>query len=351
MKPDFWDRKSVLITGHTGFKGSWLCLWLQCLGAEVIGYSLSPPTDPNMFEIARVANGMTSVEGDVRDVEHIKQILAEYRPEVVIHLAAQSLVRQSYVDPVETYSTNVMGTVNVLEAVRGSKHVRVVVNVTSDKCYENKEWIWGYRESDPVGGHDPYSSSKGCAEIITSAYVRSFLQNDGVIVASARGGNVVGGGDWSRERLIPDIVLAILNGKPALIRNPEAVRPWQYVLDPLNGYLTLAEKMWGHGRDFQGGWNFGPDSSGSKSVSWIADRIASQWSEAGWTSDVAQNPHEAQILKLDSTKAKDLLGWSPTLDVTDAIDWTVSWYKAYAGKKEDMHELSKTEIARFQDLL
>jgi len=353
--PAFWSGKAVLITGHTGFKGSWLSMWLQQLGANVLGYSLAPPTEPNMFNVAQVAARMTSLTGDVRDPDHLKQVITDYRPEIVIHMAAQSLVRHSYADPIETYSINVMGTVNVLEAVRHSDSVRVVVNVTSDKCYENKGWIWGYREEEPMGGHDPYSSSKGCSELVTSAYRRSYFSDNSderrnVGVATARCGNVVGGGDWAPDRLVPDVMLALAAGKSVSIRNPGAIRPWQHVLDSLSGYFLLAEKLWHDESGFSGGWNFGSDSNDAKTVSWVVDRMIMQWGEGrSWAIDTAENPHEAQFLKLDCTKSRALLGWSPKLRVTDALDWTTEWYKSFEQKK-DMNEMTTEQILRFQEL-
>ncbi len=356
MDPVFWDGKAVLITGHTGFKGSWLSLWLQQLGANVFGYSLAPPTEPNLFSAAQVAARMTSLSGDVRDLDHLKQVITDYRPEIVIHMAAQSLVRHSYADPIETYSTNIMGTVNVLEAVRYSDDVRVLINVTSDKCYENREWIWGYREDEPMGGNDPYSSSKGCAELVTVAYARSYFSDGShkgpsVSVATVRGGNVIGGGDWSRDRLIPDTVSALTKGESVAIRNPDAVRPWQHVLDPLNGYLMLAEKLWQDGALYAGGWNFGAIGGDAKVVSWVVGRVVTQWGDgAGWTIDTASQPYEAQVLKLDCTKAKVLLGWSPKLSVATAVDWAIEWYKIFQHKKRDMQELTRDHISRFEGL-
>jgi len=330
MDPQFWRGKTVLVTGHTGFKGSWLSTWLQELGADVLGYSLAPPTEPSLFEVARVAAGMTSLSGDVRDLNSLRQVIADRQPEIIVHMAAKSLVRYSYMNPIETYSTNVMGTVNLLEAVRHSDCVQVVVNVTSDKCYENKSWIWGYREEEPMGGHDPYSSSKGCSELVTSAYRRSYFNDNSdesrsVGVATARGGNVIGGGDWSRDRLIPDTVSAFAKGESVAIRNPDAIRPWQHVLDPLNGYLMLAEKLWQDGKKYTGGWNFGADGDDAKPVSWIVDRLITQWGgQASWTIDNTSNPHEAHVLKLDCTKARVLLVWSPMLGVAEAVDWAIS---------------------------
>ncbi len=354
MNRTFWKGKKVLITGHTGFKGGWLAIWLQKLGADVLGYALSPPTEPSLFEVARVADGMTSITGDVRDLEHLKAVVAEHRPEIVIHMAAQALVRYSYRNPVETYATNVMGTVNVLEAVRQTESVRVVVNVTSDKCYENKEWVWGYRENEPMGGHDPYSSSKGCAELVTSAYRNSYFPvadypRHGVAIASARAGNVIGGGDWAQDRLVPDVVNAFMEGRPVIIRSPRAIRPWQHVLEPLSGYLCLAEQLWERGAELAQGWNFGPDDD-ARPVLWIVKYLADLWGEgAGWELDSAEHPHEAHYLKLDCSKAKSLLAWSPRLRLTTALEWTVEWYQGYR-RDEDMRCLTEAQIARYEDM-
>jgi CDP-glucose 4,6-dehydratase len=355
MSIEFWEQKKVLITGHTGFKGSWLSLWLQTKGARVIGYSLPPPTNPSLFEMARIAEGMISITGDIRDFDHIKDTMAEHKPEIIFHMAAQSLVHPSYKHPVDTYSTNVMGTVNVLESVRQTDGVRVVVNVTSDKCYENREWAWGYRENEPMGGHDPYSSSKGCAELVTSAYRNSYFPPEKyhqhqVAVASVRAGNVVGGGDWAEDRLIPDIMNAILENRPVIIRNPHAVRPWQYVLEPLFGYLLLAKQLWVSGPEFSEGWNFGPNYLDAKPVLWIVEQLIDRWGEgASWTLDLAENPHENQYLRLDSSKARTMLGWSPKLDLSSALEWIVEWYHGYQ-QKTDLHRLTAEQIARYERL-
>lgn len=354
MNRRFWRDKKVLVTGHTGFKGSWLSLWLQSMGAHVVGYALDPPTRPSMFEIAGVAEGMTSVIGDVRDLGRLKSVFAEHRPEIVFHLAAQPLVRYSYEDPVETYSTNVMGTVHMLESVRHSESVRVVVSITSDKCYENKEWYWGYRENEQLGGHDPYSSSKGCAELVISAYRRSYFspeahERHGVALASTRAGNVIGGGDWAKDRLIPDIMKAIMEGRPVIIRSPNAIRPWQHVLEPLNGYLCLAEQLWERGSRLAQAWNFGPSSEEAKTVSWIVDYLTKSWGEgARWELDSAQHPHEDTYLKLDCSKARSLLGWAPKLQLSTALDWIVEWYQGYR-RNEDMHCLTQDQIVRFEN--
>ena len=355
MNATFWKDKKVLITGDTGFKGSWLSLWLQSKGSHITGYSLLPPTNPSLFEIANISEGILSVTGDVRDLTHLKTVFTKYQPEIVIHMAAQSLVRYSYDNPVETYSTNVMGTVNVLEAVRQTDSVRVALIITSDKCYENKEWIWGYRENDPMGGHDPYSSSKGCAELITSAYRSSYFSNTdypshGVAVASARAGNVIGGGDWGEDRLLPDIMRAIMERRPVVIRNPNAIRPWQHVLEPLDGYLCLIEHLWKHGTEFAGGWNFGPNDSSCRPVSWIVTNLNRLWeNEIRWEFDAGENPHEAMYLKLDCSKAKRLLGLSPKLDLITALEWIVEWYQGYFYDK-NMRKISEDQISRYENM-
>lgn len=347
---DFWADKSVLVTGHTGFKGSWLTLWLQHLGANVIGYSLPPPTTPCMFEVAHVDRDMTSIQGDIRDIRQLKAAFQQFSPEIVIHMAAQSLVRHSYQDPVETYMTNVMGTVNVFEAVRSTDSVGVVLNVTSDKCYENKEWVWGYRENEPMGGYDPYSSSKGCAELVTAAYRNSFFNGNvrNVLLASARAGNVIGGGDWAKDRLIPDIMQSIMRGYTVILRNPAAIRPWQHVLEPLSGYLSLVQRMYEQGDRYAGPWNFGPDHDDAKMVAWIADSILDIWGEGSkWEADNSPQPHEAQYLKLDSSKARGRLGWKPKSLINEGLKWTVDWYKAYQNK-HDMHEYTIDQIINYE---
>jgi CDP-glucose 4,6-dehydratase len=349
MNPVFWKTKKVLITGHTGFKGSWLSLWLQNLGADVIGCSLQPPTHPNLFKIAHVADKMNSITGDVRDLKHLMSCFAENKPEIIIHMAAQSLVRPSYDDPIETYSTNVMGTVNLLEAVRHTDSVKVVIIVTSDKCYENQEWLWGYRENEPMGGHDPYSNSKGCAELVTSAYRNSYF-NEKVAVASVRAGNVIGGGDWAKDRLIPDIINAFMENRSVMIRYPNAIRPWQHVLEPLNGYLMLAEQLWNKGESFAEGWNFGSDEQDAKPVSWIADRLVQLWGKnAGWECDSAHHPHEANYLKLDCSKAKNSLKWSPKLSLETALEWIIEWYQSYH-QGDDMREVTENQINRYSQV-
>lgn len=335
MKLEFWNNKRVFITGHTGFKGSWLSLWLQSLGAEVTGYSLSPPTQPSLFEVAGVADGMNSIEGNILDLKTFCREMQAAKPEIVIHMAAQPLVRYSYQNPVETFATNIMGTVHMLEAVRSTPSIRSVVNITTDKCYENREWVWGYRENDPMGGHDPYSSSKGCAELVSSAYRSSFFIPDdyakhGVGLATVRAGNVIGGGDWAQDRLIPDIISAFTKGAPVMIRNPHAVRPWQHVLEPLRGYLMLAEKLSEEGISYAEGWNFGPNDEDARTVGWIVAEMARRWGgEAKWIIDADEHPHEASHLKLDISKARTKLNWHPTLSLSDSLDLIVDWSKKY----------------------
>lgn len=355
MNPHFWQGRRVLLTGHTGFKGSWLALWLQTLGAEVLGYSLSPPTEPSLFELARVAEGMTSVIGDVRDLSYLQQVMADYQPEIVFHLAAQPLVRESYQYPIETYATNVMGTVYLLEAVRQVGNVRAVVNVTSDKCYENREWVWGYRENEAMGGYDPYSSSKGCAELVTAAYRNSFFNpncylDHRVAIATGRAGNVIGGGDWATDRLVPDILKALMTNQTILIRNPQAVRPWQHVLEPLNGYLTLAEHLYLKGAAFGDGWNFAPNELDVKPVSWIVEYLIFLWGgDVTWQQDSKVQPHEAGYLKLDCSKARIKLAWEPKLDLKTALTWVVDWTKALQAGA-NMQNITKAQIQEFMEL-
>jgi CDP-glucose 4,6-dehydratase len=355
MTPIFWKDKRVLLTGHTGFKGSWLSLWLQSMGAKVVGYALAPPTAPSLFEVAEVGKDMTSIFGDIRDLEKLREVFTQYRPEIVIHMAAQPLVRYSYQNPIDTYSTNVMGTVNVLEAVRTTPGVRAVVNITTDKCYENREWVWGYREDEPMGGYDPYSNSKGCAELVSSAYRSSFFNatgyaNHGVALATARAGNVIGGGDWAQDRLIPDILTAFEQGKRVNIRNPNAVRPWQHVLEPLRGYLTLAELLFAHGPCFAEGWNFGPNAEDAKPVSWIVEQMAQMWGNgAQWELDVGEHPHEANYLKLDISKARNRLNWQPYFNLNDALNLIINWAKKRE-KGANVRELTLDQIRAYQKL-
>jgi CDP-glucose 4,6-dehydratase len=344
VEATFWHGKRVLVTGHTGFKGSWLTLWLTSMGAEVTGYALAPPTSPSMFSELGLGDGIESVLADVRDPAALRETLRSAEPEVVLHLAAQPLVRHSYADPVGTYATNVLGTVHLLEAVRACPGVRVVVNVTSDKSYENHEWEWGYRESDPMGGHDPYSSSKGCSELVTAAYRSSFFAGGIPALASARAGNVIGGGDWADDRLVPDVLRAFASGVKAEIRNPDAIRPWQHVLEPLSGYLVLAERLWHDGAAYTEGWNFGPHDADARPVSWIADALAKEWGgDAAWLTDDRDHPHEATYLKLDTSKARRRLDWRPRWSLGEALGRVVAWHRAWLAG-DDVRELSLQQI-------
>jgi len=347
----FWKGKKVFLTGHTGFKGSWLSLWLHSLGAQVTGYALEPPTNPSLFEMARVGELVHSIISDVRDLERLKAEMLAAAPEIVIHMAAQPLVRDSYKIPVETYAVNVMGTVHLLEAVRTCPSVRAVVNVTTDKVYENREWAWGYRENEAFGGYDPYSNSKGCSELVTAAYRSSYFNpseydRHGVAVASARAGNVIGGGDWAADRLIPDIIRGILAGERVQIRNPNAIRPWQHVLEPLSGYLLLAERLYEVGARFAEGWNFGPPEEDARPVQWLVERLCAMWGAgASWQLDEGVHPHEAHYLKLDCSKAHAELGWWPRWGLEKALESIVTWNRVYqsAGNLRDICEQQITE--------
>lgn len=353
VNPAFWAGKRVFLTGHTGFKGSWLSLWLQSLGAQVSGFALAPASTPNLFELAQVAHGMHSTLGDLRDAAALQAALQAARPEIVIHLAAQALVRYSYSNPVETYSTNVMGLVNLLEAVRATPGIKAVLNVTSDKCYENQEWPWGYRENEPMGGYDPYSNSKACAELVTSAYRNSFFNpaqyaQHGVALGSARAGNVIGGGDWAADRLIPDMLRAIAAGQPVCIRNPHAIRPWQHVLEPLSGYLRLAEQLYCEGPAFAEAFNFGPYDSDARPVQWIVEQLCAQWGDgASWQLDSAAQPHEATYLKLDCSKARAQLGWQPRWRLQHTLQQIVAWHQAQQ-RGDDLRSVTLAQIASYQ---
>jgi CDP-glucose 4,6-dehydratase len=352
---DFWHKKKVFITGHTGFKGSWLCIWLHSLGAEIAGYALPPPTDPSLFAVARVKGLVQSILADIRDGDSLARKMGQARPEIVIHMAAQPLVRDSYRDPVYTYSTNVMGTVNLFEAVRKCKSVKAVINVTTDKCYENREWLWGYRENEPMGGYDPYSNSKACSELVTAAYRNSFFNpkeydNHSVSLASARCGNVIGGGDWAADRLVPDCVRSILKGKKIVIRNPQAIRPWQHVLEPLWGYLILAQKLYVNGPRYAQAWNFGPEDQDTKTVEWIVKKICDKWGQnTSYEVNKEKKPHEAHYLKLDCSKAKVELGWYPKWNLERAIDKVVEWVRAYRDGK-DMRKVCYEQIREYEEL-
>ena len=344
-----YKSRKILITGHTGFKGSWLCLLLNQLGADVYGYALEPPTNPSLFNEARIGELMTSHIGDIRNLNDLQEVMQKVRPEIVIHMAAQPLVRESYKIPVETYSINVMGTVHMLEACRNTKSVKAIVNVTTDKCYENREWHWGYRENEPMGGYDPYSNSKGCSELVTSAYRNSYFnpkdyEKHGVAVASARAGNVIGGGDWADDRLIPDFIRAISKGEEVRIRSPYAIRPWQHVLEPLTGYLNLAAKLFTEGAQYAQGWNFGPDDNDAQNVGWITKTICDLWGDgASFTIDTNPQPHEANYLKLDCSKAKAELGWVPKWNIETTLKSIVNWNKAYL-KNEDIRKVTESQI-------
>lgn len=347
-----YNGKKVLVTGHTGFKGSWLCLLLHKLGADVYGYALQPPTSPSLFEEARIEELITSYIGDVRDLAHLSEVFNQVKPEIVIHMAAQPLVRDSYKIPVDTYAINVMGTVNVLEACRHTNSVKAIVNVTTDKCYENKEWHWGYRENEPMGGYDPYSNSKGCSELVTSSYRNSYFhQKDydqhGVAIASARAGNVIGGGDWATDRLIPDFIRAISQNRKVVIRSPYAIRPWQHVLEPLNGYLTLAAKLYTEGPKYDGGWNFGPDDKDAKNVEWITQRICELWGNgASYEIDTNPQPHEANYLKLDCSKAKAELDWEPRWNINKTLESIVEWNKVFL-TGQDVRKITENQIGAY----
>jgi CDP-glucose 4,6-dehydratase len=353
MNPAFWSGKRVFLTGHTGFKGSWLSLWLQQLGAQVTGYALAPPSDPSLFDSAAVARGMHSITGDVRDGAALAAAMREAAPDIVIHMAAQALVRHSYAHPVETYAVNVMGLVHLFEAVRNTPGVRAVVNVTSDKCYENREWPWGYRENEAMGGYDPYSNSKGCAELVTSGYRNSFFNADnyvehGVALGSGRAGNVIGGGDWAADRLIPDMLRAIGAGVPVKIRSPHAIRPWQHVLEPLSGYLALAEHLHEQGPAFAEGFNFGPHDTDARPVQWVVERLCGSWGQgAAWELEREPQPHEATYLKLDCSKARSRLQWQPRWDLGQTIDRIVAWHQAHRDGA-DMRALTLEQIAEYQ---
>lgn len=349
MKRDFWQGKRVFLTGHTGFKGGWLALWLADMGAEVHGYSLAPPTSPSFFDVCEVAGQIkASTMGDIRDAEGMAHAMEAAQPDIIFHLAAQPLVRYSYHAPVETYAVNVMGTVNLLEAARRIAGLKAIVNITTDKCYENREWVWPYRENEAMGGYDPYSSSKGCAELVTSAYRRSFMDAAGVQLASARAGNVIGGGDWADDRLIPDFLRSIDASQAIVIRSPNAIRPWQHVLEPLSGYLTLAEKLYEEGNVFAEGWNFGPDEGDARSVGWIVEHLCSSVTGASWQHDGSPQPHEAGLLRLDSSKAKAKLGWSPRWRLHTALENTLSWHQAWR-RGEAMADVSLSQIRAYEE--
>lgn len=346
VRPDFWRGRRVFLTGHTGFKGSWLALWLLQMGAEVTGFAL-PADEVSLFNQARLAGRLTHVEGDIRDLAATEAAMVAARPEVVFHLAAQALVRLSYATPVETFATNVQGTVHVLDACRRMPDVKAIVAITSDKCYENREWVWPYREDDPMGGYDPYSSSKGAAELVISAYRRAYFSAPGApLLASVRAGNVIGGGDWALDRLIPDIVRALLAGETPFIRSPHSVRPWQHVLEALGGYLLIAQGLAGGRGALAEGWNFGPSSDDTRPVHWIADRLTQGWGRPGWRTQEGAQPHEAKLLTLDCSKVRAALGWRPTLALGHALDLITAWHKQVAAG-EDAAEVTLTQLSSY----
>ncbi|WP_312688206.1 CDP-glucose 4,6-dehydratase [Kosakonia sp.] len=350
----FWKGKRVFITGHTGFKGSWLTLWLQSMGAVLKGYSLNPPTEPSLYDSAGVDKLIDSTIGDIRNFEQLSAAIGEFKPEIVFHMAAQPLVRLSYDEPIDTYSTNVMGTVHLLEAVKRVGGVKAVVNITSDKCYDNREWVWGYREHEAMGGYDPYSNSKGCAELVASAYRNSFFnekdyEKHGVALASVRAGNVIGGGDWAKDRLIPDILRSFEKQQTVIIRNPHAIRPWQHVLEPLSGYITIAQRLYNEGPAFAEGWNFGPREDDAKPVQFIVETMVNIWGDdAAWLLDGNEHPHEAHYLKLDCSKARMRLGWQPRWDLVETLERIVKWHKAWIAG-EDMLMRTRNEISEYMN--
>jgi CDP-glucose 4,6-dehydratase len=350
---NFWSGKKVFLTGHTGFKGSWLSLWLSELAAKVYGFALEPATKPSFFDVSKIEKLLTKhTHGDIRDSQTLIGALQEAEPEIVIHMAAQPLVRESYQDPLSTYATNVMGTVHLFEAVRQTPTVKAVLNITTDKCYENNEWVWGYREIEPMGGYDPYSSSKGCSELVSSAYRRSFFKESGVALATARAGNVIGGGDWAKDRIVPDAMRAFIEGQPLKVRNPNAIRPWQHVLEPLAGYLQLCQQLIEQPMQFAEGWNFGPGEADAQPVSRLADIMVQSWGDGvQWQQDGTSNqPHEANYLKLDCSKAKTKLGWQPQWSLEQALEQSVAWYQAwYQGK--DMTQFSLQQIQSYANAL
>jgi CDP-glucose 4,6-dehydratase len=358
MSNQFWRGKKVFITGHTGFKGSWLTLCLSRMGAELYGYSLAPPTKPNMFELTHLKSAINTTTGDIRDQKALTEAMMKARPDIVFHMAAQPLVRASYANPVETFSTNVMGTVHLLEAVRAVPDIRSVVVVTSDKCYENRQWLWGYREDNPMGGHDPYSASKGAAELVTASYRRSFFDGSGdnqTAVASVRAGNVVGGGDFAPDRLVPDMIRALINREPVTIRNPNAVRPWQHVLEPLHGYMKIAQHLYESGQDYAEGWNFGPTDTDAQSVAQICATLNHFLQKYhGKTAEInlERSPpqlHEAAMLRLDISKARQRLGWIPKMELHTALELTADWYSVYL-RQEDLRARSNAQIEFFQQM-
>jgi CDP-glucose 4,6-dehydratase len=348
----FWKEKKVFLTGHTGFKGAWLSLWLTQMGAKVTGYALSAPSTPSLFEEAQISKQINSIHGDVSDFEMLAATVKKERPDIVIHMAAQSLVRHSFENPIETYQTNVMGTVGILEASRQVDSIGAVVNITSDKCYQNNEWHWGYRENEPMGGYDPYSSSKGCSELVTSAYLNSFYKKSKCGLASARAGNVIGGGDWAKDRLIPDIARSISGKNQVVIRNPHSIRPWQHVLEPLSGYLVLAQKLYENPSQYSEAFNFGPRESDAHEVSWIVQKMMNLWpNSSGFKIENSENnPHEAKYLKLDCSKSKAVLNWEPVLSLEKSLSLTTDWFRQYYSKEATAYELTINQIKEYSKL-
>jgi len=353
INSQFWKGKKVFLTGHTGFKGSWMSIWLQKLGANLIGFSESIPTEPSLFKLTNVQEGMLSLFGDIRNYENLEKILQEHKPDIIIHMAAQSLVRKSYENPIETFTTNILGTVNIFEAVRKIGNPCVVLNITSDKCYKNTGKTSGYIESDPMGGYDPYSSSKGCSELITSSYRNSFFNSkeniNKILIASARAGNVIGGGDWSDDRLIPDIIKGILKKEKIKIRNPNSIRPWQFILEPLHGYLLLIEKLYENSTRFDQSWNFGPNEKESKSVLFLIKKLTEEWNKEIQVEYESSDIHEENILMLNSDKARSNLKWKPKMNLELSIKWIVEWYKKYQ-KGEDMRKVTEQQIEKYSSM-
>jgi CDP-glucose 4,6-dehydratase len=343
---EFWSGKRVFLTGHTGFKGSWLSLWLVHLGCSVKGYALNPPTSPSLFDVAKIDTLIDSQIGDIRDQKLLNNSMVSFNPDILIHMAAQSLVRRSYDEPIETYEVNVIGTAKVLEAARNCPNLKAIINITTDKCYENLGFDKSYHETDPMGGFDPYSSSKGCAELVTASYRSSFLNDLGIGVASVRAGNVIGGGDWAKDRLIPDILKSFELDKAVIVRNPNATRPWQHVLEPLSGYLLLAQRLYNNNEEYSEGWNFGPDEKDVKPVHWILDKMISYWPNAYWKLDENSSPHEASFLKLNISKARSKLDWSPIWELDRALEKIINWHKAWKNN-EDIQLLCLAEIKEY----
>ncbi|MDA8905256.1 CDP-glucose 4,6-dehydratase [Candidatus Thioglobus sp.] len=343
---EFWDGKRVFLTGHTGFKGSWLSIWLSHLGASVYGYALLPPSSPSLFNVAKVDNLVKTKIGDIRDHELLYKSMVNFKPDILIHMAAQPLVRYSYNNPIETYETNVIGTAKVLQVARSCKNLKAIINITTDKCYENLGFDKSYKETDPMGGYDPYSSSKGCAELVASAYRSSFFDDLGIGIASVRAGNVIGGGDWAEDRLIPDILRSFQMTKPVKIRNPKATRPWQHVLEPLSGYLVLAQKLYYNNKEYSDGWNFGPKEQDVKPVGWILDNMLEYFPGSSWGLDKDSNLHEAGFLKLDISKAEYKLGWRPLWKLSDTLNKIVLWHNAWKND-EDMQAICLSEIEEY----